>query len=174
MDKLWKEILWSQFGATIDMLGEAMQACPDEFWTTPMWKDPVMGDKFSEFWYTAYHTLFWLDLYLSGSVESFSPPAPFDLNELDSQGLLPDQVFSKVELQTYLAHCRGKCREIIEQLTDDKAHQLSFFTWRKDGLSFTELLLDNMRHVQEHVAQLNMFLGQRTAISTRWLNRPNQ
>jgi hypothetical protein len=35
------------------------------------------------------------------------------------------------------------------------------FSWTKGKpMSFLELLLYNMRHVQEHVAQLNMFLGQ--------------
>ncbi len=174
MDKFWNDVLWSQFGATIDMLGEAMQACPDELWTSPLWNDPNVGTKFSRFWYVAYHTLFWLDLYLSGSVDGFTPPAPFDLNELDSEGLLPGKVFNKAELQAYLDHCRGKCREIIEKLTDEKAHRLCYFTWRPDGLSFAELLVDNLRHVQEHGAQLSMFLGQQRSVSTHWLNQPKQ
>jgi hypothetical protein len=29
--------------------------------------------------------------------------------------------------------------------------------------------LDNMRHVQEHVAQLNMILGQKIGWSPRWI-----
>lgn len=174
MDKIWNEVLWSQFGATIDMLGEAMQACPDELWTAPLWNDPVVGTKFSGYWYVAYHAVFWLDLYLSGSVDGFTPPAPFDLNELDAEGLLPNRVFTRAELQAYLAHCRGKCQEIIEQLTDENAHRLFYFTWRQAGLSYAELLLDNLRHVQEHATQLNMFLGQQRSVSTHWLNRPKQ
>ena len=34
----------------------------------------------AEFWYVVYHALFWLDLYLSGAVEGFAPPAPFTLD----------------------------------------------------------------------------------------------
>ena len=92
MDVIWKEALWSQFGATIDMLGNALRACPDELWTAHMWHDPAMQPEFSDFWYIAYHTLFWMDLYLSGTDEGFIPPEPFDLNELDPRGLLPDRL----------------------------------------------------------------------------------
>lgn len=172
MDKMWREILWRQFGATIDMLGNALEACPENLWKAHMWHDPQMPPEFSDFWYVAYHTIFWLDLYLSGSVEGFMPPAPYTLDELDPHGVLPERVYMRVELQTYLAHCRQKCQETIEQLTDEQAHRMCSFTWRKAGISFAELLLDNMRHVQEHAAQLNMFLGQRARISTSWVNRP--
>ncbi|HCI80283.1 MAG TPA: DinB family protein, partial [Ktedonobacter sp.] len=32
MDFLWKTALWQQFGATIDMLENALLACPDTLW----------------------------------------------------------------------------------------------------------------------------------------------
>jgi hypothetical protein len=34
-----------------------------------------------------------------------------------------------------------------------------------------ELLLYNMRHVQEHAAHLNLFLGQRTGSGPGWVTR---
>jgi hypothetical protein len=33
MDTLWRTILWQQFGAAIDMLENALVACPDELWS---------------------------------------------------------------------------------------------------------------------------------------------
>lgn len=172
MDPMWKEILGSQFGATIDMLGNAIDACPDELWHTTLWNDPLVGGKFSSFWYVAYHCLFWLDLYLSGTDEGFVPPSPFDLNELVPEGLLPERVFTREELLQYLRYCRNKCQHTLEDLTDEKANHLSIFPWKKAGLRFAELLLDNMRHVQEHAAQLAMFLGQQAGINNRWLASP--
>jgi hypothetical protein len=44
---------------------------------------------FSTFWYLGYHTLFWLDLYLTGAEEGFAPPAPFDLVEMEAGEALP-------------------------------------------------------------------------------------
>ena len=85
MDANWKTSLWQQFGAAIDMLENAVRACPDELWRVRLWDDAELPES-AEFWYIVYHTLFWLDLYLSGAVEGFAPPAPFNLDELDPAG----------------------------------------------------------------------------------------
>ncbi len=39
MESGWKTMIWSQFGAAIDMLANAIRACPDDLWydrTQPM------------------------------------------------------------------------------------------------------------------------------------------
>lgn len=167
MDDFWKKIIRQQFGAAIDMLENALRACPDELWAAQMWNDRTMPPEFSQFWYVAYHTLFWLDLYLSGAVQGFAPPAPFTLDELDPAGLLPERVYARGELLAYLGHGRKKCQATIEALTDQNARQKCVFTWGE--VSFAELLLDNMRHVQEHAAQLGMFLGQQKGSNARWV-----
>ncbi len=170
MDLYWKTALLSQFGAAMNMLGNSISACPDELWTASMWNDPAAPPGFSEFWYVTYHSLFWLDLYLSGREEDFTPPPPYTLGELEA-GVLPERVYTKDELLEYLAYCQRKCRSTIEQLTDERAQQMSEFPWSKGGIRFAELLLDNMRHVQEHGAQLSMFLGQQAGTSARWVGR---
>ena len=164
MDNSWKEILWQQFGASIDMLENAMFACPEKLW----------GDRSRrpEFWYLVYHTLFWLDLYLSDSAENFAPPAPFTLSELDPAGLLPNRVYSKEELKKYFDHGRRKCRETIKTLTDEKARQP--FKFGRIELSFAGLLLYNMRHVQHHAAQLNLILRQTVDSAPRWVVKTKQ
>jgi hypothetical protein len=171
MDKLWNEVLTSQFLAAIEMLEKPIKACPEELWKASLWNDPDLPTGFAEFWYVTYHTLFWLDLYLFGKEEGFVPPSPFDLNELDASGLMPGRNYTKEELLSYLAHCRKKCHETIESLTDESAHRPCEFPWSRGPISFAELLLDNMRHVQEHSAQLNMYLGQHARISSRWVAR---
>jgi len=165
---MWRTFLWRQFGAAIDMLENALRGCPDELWGERLWEDRSLP-ALSAYWYLAYHTLFWLDLYLSGSEEAFAPPAPFTLSELDPAGALPERVYTRAELSRYLAHTRQKCQATIESLTDEHAARL----WRGGGreLPFAELLLYNMRHVQEHAAQLNMFLGQRNASASGWISR---
>jgi len=171
MDATWTTIIWRQFGAAIDMLENALRACPDNLWSARLWSDRSQRPEFSEFWYIAYHTLFWLDLYLSGSVEGFTPPAPFTLDEIDPAGLLPERRYTKEELRSYLDHGRQKSRTIIEALTDDRARQRCQFSWGE--ISYAELLLDNMRHIQEHAAQLNLFLGQQIGLAARWVARTN-
>ena len=166
MDTNWRTSLWQQFGAAIDMLGNAVAACPDELWRVRLWDDAELPES-AEFWYIVYHTLFWLDLYLSGAVEGFAPPAPFTLDELDPAGLLPERPYTRDELQAYLEHGRDKCRATIDALTDEQAARRCKFPWGE--VSFASLLLDNMRHVQEHAAQLNLILGQKIGWSPRWV-----
>jgi hypothetical protein len=157
----FKEILWSQFGAAIDMLENAMQACPDEHW----------GNRkhHTEFWYITFHTLWWLDLYLSESVDEFRPPKPYTLDELDPAGLLPDRIYTKDELQKYLDLGRTKSKETIESLTVEKTKQRCGFEWI-DG-SVAELFLYNLRHVQHHAAQLNHILRQTIDLAPRWVKK---
>ena len=165
------DMLWRQFGAAIDMFGEALRDCPDELWEKSLWKDQPgqwVAAGFSAFWYLCYHTLFWLDLYLTGAEEGFAPPAPFDLTEMEPDGVLP-RTYSRAELLDYLDYCRRKCRETISAMSDEQARQSCRFSWGE--LTFAELQLYNLRHVQEHGAQLHMFLGQQEGKSARWVGQ---
>ncbi len=141
------------------MLENAMKACPDG-----LWQDP---SRQPEFWYVAYHALFWLDLYLSDSVEGFTPPAPFGLEELDPSGKLPDRPYTREELLAYLQHGRARCRTVIEAMTGEKAQQR--FKLGRVDLSLGELLLYNMRHVQHHAGQLNLILREAVNAAPGWV-----
>lgn len=169
MDLTFKTALRQQFGAAIDMLENAVRACPVEPWQVRLWDDQTHQAGLAEFWYIVYHTLFWLDLYLSGSVEGFVPPAPFTLDELDPARILLERPYSKEELRSYLEHDRTKCQMTIEALTDEQAGRQCTFAWGQ--LPFVESLLDNMRHVQAHTAQLNMILGQKTGWDPGWVSK---
>ena len=160
-DPAWRAFLWGQFGAAIEMLENAMRACPDD-----LWRD---RSRRPEYWYVAYHTLFWLDLYLSEAVEGFTPPALFTLDELDPAGVMPDRPYEKQELLAYLAHGREKCRATIAGLTEARARERCVFRWGQPSL--LELLLYNMRHVQHHAAQLNLILRQETESAPGWVAR---
>ena len=164
-------MLWRQFGAAIDMFGDALRDCPDELWESPLWKDQPdqwVAAGFSSFWYLGYHTLFWLDLYLTGAEEGFAPPEPFDLVEMEANEVLP-RVYTRLELLSYLEDCRRKCQETICALSDEQASRLCRFAWGE--LTFAELQLYNLRHVQEHAAQLHLFLGQQSGKSASWVTQ---
>src|SRR5207253_9447696 len=94
-------------------------------------------------------------------------PAPYTLDEMDPRGLMPERVYTKEEMQSYLTHGRNKCRTTIASLTDEKASERCVFLWGE--MSFAELLLDNMRHVQHHAAQLNLILRQTIDSAPRWV-----
>ncbi len=165
------DMLWRQFGAAIDALEDALRNCPDSLWESRLWEDQPdqwVAPGFSTFWYLGYHTLFWLDLYLTGAEEGFAPPAPFDLVEMEAGETLP-RVYTRDELLGYLELCRQRCRMAIEALSSEEAHRLCRFPWGE--VTFAELQLYSLRHVQEHSAQLHMFLGQQARLSADWVGQ---
>jgi hypothetical protein len=165
METMLRTALWRQFGAAIAVLEQALLACPDALWTQRLWSvraDRAVPPEFAAFWHQTYHTLFWLDLYLSGCrEEEFAPPAPFTWVELDPMWVLPARPYTKEELHAYLAALRHKVHATLGALTDERARQAVEYPWAEgQAVSFLELQLYNMRHVQEHAAQLSLFLGQ--------------
>lgn len=169
-----QEMLWRQFGAAIDDFGNALRDCPDELWEKQLWNDQPdqwTAKGFSSYWYLCYHTVFWLDLYLTGAEEGFAPPAPFALVEMEANEVLP-RVYSREELLGYLELCRGRCQVTIAALTDAQANRMCTFAW--GSVSFGELLLYTLRHVQEHAAQLHLFLGQQAGKSAHWVAKAKE
>jgi len=164
MDDPWKAVLWSQLGGSIDMLENAIDACPEALW----------GDRSRnpEFWYVVYHTLFFLDYYLSDSLEDFVPPAPFNLDELDPAGVMPERVYTKEEMRGYLHHGRAKARGVVAGLTDETAREHR--RWASLDCTLVEVLLGSMRHVQHHTAQLNLILRQTIDSAPRWVARARE
>ncbi|QHT65563.1 DinB family protein [Rhodocytophaga rosea] len=161
-----KESVWKQFGASIDMLKNAIILWPDEYWYT---------DK--KFFYNAYHCLVFLDYYLTHPPSNFSSPLPFtiatsDLIADEAIGdVIPDRIYSKKELLDYLHYSREKCQRLIAGLTEEKSTE----RWIEEGgdmnYSVLEILFYNMRHVQHHTAQLNLLLREAIHKTPGWVER---
>jgi len=161
-----KESLWKQFGASIDMLKNAIMLWPEERW-----------ESNKKFFYMAYHTLVFLDYYLQIPAKNLSSPLPFTLMEPANvpedaiDDIIPDRIYSKQELLDYLKLNRAKCREVIEDLTEEKLAERWIATDPDDdkNISVLALLLYNLRHVQHHAAQLNMLLRNEINNAPRWV-----
>jgi len=162
-----KESLWKQFGASIDMLKNAIALWPEEKWNTE-----------KKFFYNAYHCLVFLEYYLNIPwKKNFSPSLPFTSADPDKipaeaiDDMIPDRIYSKAELLSYLQSSREKCHALILGLTAEKLVE----RWvEEDGnrnYSVFELLIYNMRHVQHHAAQLNLYLRQNINNAPRWVSR---
>ncbi len=160
MDINYRTVVWSQYGAALDTLHDAIELCPDHLWTAVLWQDPD-DVRYGQFWFVAYHTIFWSDLFLTGSSEGFAPPPPF------VRGKLPVQPYTKEQVLVYLGECRQRCRATLESLTDERAQQRCVFEWMEP--TFLELQLYAMRHVQEHAAQLSLLLGQHDVAGLDWV-----
>jgi DinB family protein len=154
------ELIGQQFGAALEMLENAIGACPEDQW-----------DAGSRYWYIAYHTAFWTDYYLSDTPNEndYRPPEPFTLSEFED-GQLPEREYTKAEVLDLLRHVR---RRLHSQLQNNTAEELleRRFTNAYKNYSLFELLLYNMRHVQHHAAQLNLLLRQGGTAPPDWVSR---
>src|SRR5437870_8453630 len=97
------QILTNQFGAALAMLNQCIAACPEQHWD-----GKIASATFRQ---TAYHTLFFVDLYLSREHE-------FTLRDLhhrggDERGPDLSPGLSKEETLAYLAICRLKMLDTL-------------------------------------------------------------
>ncbi len=161
-----KENLWKQFGASIDMLKNAIILWPEEYWNTN-----------KKFFYNAYHCLVFLDYYLTIPSKNFSSQLPFtiaepgDVTEDAIDDIIPDRVYSKKELLDYLQSSRNKCYKLIAGLTEEKLQERWIEEEGTRNYSVLEILLYNMRHVQHHAAQLNVYLRQQINNAPNWVSQ---
>ena len=163
----WKNVVLRQFLAAIRMLENSIRAAPPDVWAKP--GQPIEWHETEPvgFWYVAFHTVFFLDYFLSDSPASFSSPEPDYMCELDPAGVLPARVYTKEELLSYLSHCEAKLVSFVDRISDDRAQDPCGFPGL--GLTIGELLLNGCRHVQHHAAQLNLLLRQHTGAAPRWV-----
>ena len=165
MINLIKESLWKQFGASIDMLHNAIALWPEEKWETK-----------KKFFYIAYHTLIFLEYYLTNPPSNnFSAELPFTESDVvinDAvDDILPNRIYTKQELLNYLQSSREKCRNAIAGLTNENINDRWISPLGHRDYNFVELLLYNMRHVQHHTAQLNMMLRNEIHDAPKWIGR---
>jgi len=167
-----QEGLWRQFGASIDMLQNAISFCPESYFTTN-----------KRFYYLAYHCVLFLDYYLSIPPKDFSPILPFTIKDkeqrpLESIGdIVPDKIYSKEELIDYINKSRLKCKTLIESLSDNEKLNNRFTEGNQEGdmdYPILEILLYNLRHTQHHIGQLNLIMRQDLHKHMEWVFRADE
>lgn len=141
-------MVWSQVGGAIDMLENAVGAGPDELWRA--------GSLRRAFWYVTYHILFLLIstrgarssglLLLLRSHSACSTP----------RASLRRGCRAATSCSASCENAGERCSTAIATLTEERAARCCTFAWGQ--ASYGELLRDNRRHVQHHVAQLHWVL----------------
>lgn len=167
MIDIFKHSLWSQFGASIDSLKNAISMWPDAYWKTD-----------TKFFYNAYHCLIMLDYYLDiPFTGAFPSVLPFTFSETGQQpdgvlgDMVPNRIYTKTEMLLYLAALRKKCKTFIFGLTEEQFNGRWTEGAGEHDMNYTvpEILFYNMRHVQHHAAQLNMLLRQKIDKAPAWV-----
>lgn len=165
-----KNELKSQYHASLDMLGEAIEKCPEDLLYDKEFKNA--------FWQVAYHTLFFAHAYLSLSKDLFVPWSKHQANNQNPDGiggdpdpdsklpLLPDP-YTKDQLLEYWGFCKGIVNKHVDMM-DLESTNSGFDRYK---ISKFEHQLVNLRHIQHGAAQLADRLRDRMNIGVRWVGR---
>ena len=138
------------------MLAAAVRACPDDAWDS--------AAHVNRFWHIAYHTLFYVNLYLFQTVDEHTP---WRRHRDNAQNLRPGvEPYSRASILEFVAFCRENARHQIAAL-DLTAE--SGFPWLPFGP--VERLAYNLRHLQHHAGQLSERIRQDTGDGVGWVAR---
>jgi hypothetical protein len=143
----FKQIVIGQFEASLAMLKQCIEACPEEHW-----EDKVANGTVR---WVAYHTLFFVDLYLAQNEESFEPREIHHRGG-DEREPVAGRGLDRNELLAYVQICRDKALASIAAETVESLAGPSGFSWY--ACTRGELHLINIRHIQHHTGQISAFL----------------
>jgi hypothetical protein len=153
-----KETIKSQYYASLEMLKQAIEACPESLWYGPEYPSP--------FWRIAYHALVYAHFYLQPSEADFVPWEKHQAGYrfLGSDGEGAGEPYNKEELLAYHRLCS---EQVGEQVTAVDLEAESGFHW----LPFDKLELQiyNIRHIQEHTGELYERLGTAGGPEVGWV-----
>jgi hypothetical protein len=117
-----KGIIKSQYDATLAMLKQAIEECPDTLWRSREYKN--------QFWHIAYHVIFYTHFYLHQSEDDF---VPWENHQDEYVSLEPPGgssvkggSCSKEEVLAYHNHCLEQVDELVDSLDLDSE---SGFYW---------------------------------------------
>jgi len=157
-----RKALTGQYRASLRMLRQAIERCPDHLWNS--------GTHPRNFWRIAYHAIFYADLYVVQNEAAFTR---WEKHSEGSTDLWPEanapviEPYTKEDLMAYIDRLVEKSESTFMDLdldTDDPGYY-----WYK-GMTKLEHEILNIRHIQGHVGQLSELL-MANGIDTDWIAR---
>jgi len=164
-----KEILKSQYLASLEMLKNAIVACPDSMWTES-------GHQ-NQYWHIAFHAVFYTHLYLQHTEDDFKAWEKHR-DEYNFMGSLPypphdkpkiGEPYTNAEVLEYLDLCKEQVVSIVPSL-DLEGIESGFYWLPFDKL---ELQFYNIRHLQHHTGELCERLGTKAGVDIDWVGTVN-
>ena len=156
-----KEVIKSQYHASLEMFQQVVEACPEELWASSDFKN--------QFWNIAAHTLFYTHFYLHRSEEAYEPWTGISIS---SRSFGPPEdggekaPATTAEVLEYIDYLKGRIDPMVDDL--DLTAESGFY-W----LPFNkfELQFYNIRHVMQHTGELGERLWQAAGIETSWVGK---
>lgn len=153
-----KPALKSQYRASLAMLRQNIERCPDSLWTS--------GAHPRNFWRIAYHAIYYTHLYLAPHVEAFEEWSKHRNSARYLWGTPEVETpYTQAEVLEYVDSLGRALDTMVDQLDLEAAE--TGFDWYPN-MSKLEHQLVNLRHLQGHVGQLSELLMAQN-ISTDWV-----
>lgn len=160
-----RPIIRSQYHAALNMLGAAIEACPDAVWDR--------HEDGNRSWQVGYHALFYTHLYLQPTDGDFVPwekhrahlqvfgdRLPWPPHDLIEKG----DPMTKLDVLAYLDFCHAEVDRIVPSLHLEAP---SGFDWLP--MNKLELQLYSMRHIMQHAGELYERLAKTTHAELPWV-----
>ena len=166
---LLRTVLKSQYHASLAMLRQALEKCPDDLWYSQ--------EQVNAFWQTAYHTLFFTHLYLQPNFAAFKPWKHHQANVQHEDGhtgpadpnstlpLIPEP-YTREQVLDYWSFCDGMVDDAVDAV--DLLSPESGFYWYKLGKLEHQII--NIRHIQLGAAQLAARLRSTLNVGVEWVS----
>ena len=161
MEALVRKCLKGQYHATLAMLRECVEICPDDLWQS--------GSHPRNFWRIAYHAAFYTHLYLMPNEAAFEPWKDHivDLTDLWADANPPvREAFTQQYVLDYIDHIDTLIDPTVDIL--DLESSDTGFNWYKTIGKLEHQML-NVRHLGIHVGQLQELLDSRN-IDFSWVS----
>ncbi len=154
-----KTVIKSQYHASLEMLRQAVAACPPNLWNNPAQKN--------KYWHIAYHGLFYTHFYLHSSEKAFQP-WPKHRREATSLELSkthePIRPYTKEEILEYHQYLSDRVDEMVDAI--DLEGESGFYWLPFNKL---ELQLYNIRHLMQHTGELAERLWAVAGLEINWV-----
>lgn len=164
-----RAILKGQYHASLAMLRDAVEKCPDAAWVAPTHTNAC--------WQIAYHVLFFTHLYLHRDEKSFTPWAQHQKDVQYQSGLkgrLPGgdpslPLFATPYTKAQVLEYWNVCDRLVDDAMDTVDLDASDcgFWWYKMGKLEHQFI--NIRHIQHHTAQLCDRVRHATDVGVPWV-----
>jgi hypothetical protein len=174
MESTIRIVLWRNFSGATDMLHSILMICPDSYWAAHR-----------KFYYLTYHTVVFLDYYVSFPVKEFQPVLPYHLTDQADwpadaiDDVLPAQAYTRENIANAIRLIQGNAQRLIcltpSELLDSRWIQPEEIPLHGlcptvvENYSIWEILFYNLRHLQHHIGQLNLLLRQEMNLSAEWI-----
>jgi uncharacterized damage-inducible protein DinB len=147
MEDLFRKAVLGQFEAAMAMLKQCMDNCPAALWESTVAEMTVRQ--------IAYHTLFFVDVYLSPGEQTFTLRPLHEVGGDETQPVICPGLDQSATID-YLQICLEKLRTTLASETEETLQGESGFSRLR--FSRAELHLYNLRHVQHHTGQISAHL----------------